>query len=93
MASEWLFPTNAEHDDNSTKSRNEELFVFGYACKIFRDDEQAKLVDKGNYLIPWMGDDTLTIDRSVFTSTRHGLRSIVLKGSNLAIVDCLIMNI
>ena len=36
------------------------LLVFGYGCKIFRDDEKA--VEEN--LIPWMGTD-LTIDRWV----------------------------
>jgi len=74
MASEWLFPTNDEREENSNKPQSEELFVFGYACKLFRDDEQALTVDEGKYMIPWMGDDSLLIDRSVF-SRRRGIHS------------------
>lgn len=43
----------------------EELFVFGYVCKFFRDDEWVLFIDKGFYLILWMGDDKLLIDRFV----------------------------
>ncbi|CAB3369997.1 Hypothetical predicted protein [Cloeon dipterum] len=42
---------------------DEELLVFGYSCKLFRDDEKALFVDQGLHLIPWMGDETLKIDR------------------------------
>ncbi|XP_054279710.1 protein suppressor of white apricot isoform X2 [Macrosteles quadrilineatus] len=40
-----------------------DLLVFGYACKVFRDDEKALEMDQGKHLIPWMGDETLKIDR------------------------------
>ena len=43
----------------------DDILVFGYSCKIFRDDERAESVDAGQYLVPWMGDDRLMIDRSV----------------------------
>ena len=41
----------------------DELFLFGYQCKIYRDDEKAMLEDTGAYLIPWMGDGSLMVDR------------------------------
>lgn len=45
-----------------------ELLVFGYACKIFRDDEKAKEMDHGKQLIPWMGDVNLKIDRLIIVA-------------------------
>lgn len=47
------------------KEKHEDLLVFGYACKLFRDDEKALYIDQGKHLIPWMGNDSLRIDRSV----------------------------
>lgn len=64
MAADWLNP-RAKGKEKATDEK-EELFVFGYACKLFRDDERALSIDKGSHLIPWMGDDKLLIDRSVF---------------------------
>ncbi|XP_042297515.1 splicing factor, suppressor of white-apricot homolog isoform X2 [Sceloporus undulatus] len=40
-----------------------ELLVFGYACKLFRDDEKALQQEQGRHLIPWMGDSSIMIDR------------------------------
>lgn len=68
MASEnqWLVYNTSEEETREKVDREpEELFVFGYACKLFRDDEKARYIEDGRHLIPWMGDDRLMIDRSV----------------------------
>ncbi|XP_071093718.1 splicing factor, suppressor of white-apricot homolog isoform X1 [Haliotis cracherodii] len=62
MASMWWAQDNAP-ETAKTNSELEDLFVFGYACKVFRDDEKASYIDQGKQLIPWMGDDRLMIDR------------------------------
>lgn len=61
------------------ENKDEELFVFGYSCKIYEDYEKSLYVDQGKHLIPWLGDDSLKIDRYVSVST---LFSYVKKNSN-----------
>ena len=65
MASPWL--SAATVDDGEKKKEQEELLVFGYACKLFPYDEKAALIETEKHLIPWMGDENVMIDRSVLT--------------------------
>lgn len=51
--------------DVSDSDKYADLLVFGYACKLFRDDERALYHELGEQLIPWMGDKRIMIDRSV----------------------------
>ncbi|XP_065201078.1 protein suppressor of white apricot [Planococcus citri] len=44
-------------------SKDEELFVFGYSCKVYEDYDKSLYVDQGKHLIPWLGDESLKIDR------------------------------
>eukprot|EP00095_Tigriopus_kingsejongensis_P012436 maker-scaffold924_size80766-snap-gene-0.19 protein:Tk12436 transcript:maker-scaffold924_size80766-snap-gene-0.19-mRNA-1 annotation:"protein suppressor of white apricot" len=43
--------------------REDPLLVFGYACQIFRDDVRAMEMERGDHLIPWMGQADLPIGR------------------------------
>ncbi|XP_016403755.1 splicing factor, suppressor of white-apricot homolog isoform X2 [Sinocyclocheilus rhinocerous] len=54
---------NKATKEQSDSSKYAELLVFGYACKLFRDDERAIYHDQGKHLIPWMGDKNIMIDR------------------------------
>ena len=55
---------NEEYSHVRNEVRPEEdLIVFGYSCKLFRDDFSAKAIDRGQSLIPWNGDENVMIDR------------------------------
>ncbi|CAI9622565.1 unnamed protein product, partial [Staurois parvus] len=53
----------APRKKKSSGKQQAELLVFGYACKVFRDDEKALYHEQGRHLIPWMGDNNILIDR------------------------------
>ena len=54
--------TRPEHEQ---EEEDEDFLVFGYSCKLYRDDAKALLEDSGALLIPWMGDSSLMIDRYI----------------------------
>ncbi|XP_019724281.1 splicing factor, suppressor of white-apricot homolog isoform X2 [Hippocampus comes] len=54
---------NKPATDASDSEKYADLLVFGYACKVFRDDERALYHEHGKHLIPWMGDKSIMIDR------------------------------
>ncbi|XP_043924698.1 splicing factor, suppressor of white-apricot homolog isoform X2 [Protopterus annectens] len=60
---QWKSNRNEAPVESTEGSTKVELLVFGYACKIFRDDEKALYHEHGKHLIPWMGDRKILIDR------------------------------
>lgn len=40
-----------------------ELLVFGYQCKLYRDDAKALFIDQGRHLIPCPSNTSLKVDR------------------------------
>ena len=49
--------------EEAVGDEEDDLLVFGYACKLYRDEAKALLEDSGQLLIPWMGDHSLMVDR------------------------------
>ena len=56
-------------------TKEEELLVFGYACKLFRDDEKASQVEREEFSVPWMGDPSFKIDRFDARGTLSNLKN------------------
>ncbi len=57
-----LGPFEGDRPSENAKE-DEQLLVFGYACKLFRNDARTLLESSGQLLIPWMGDNSLMVDR------------------------------
>ncbi|GIY09619.1 hypothetical protein CEXT_122111 [Caerostris extrusa] len=53
---------------------NDKLFLRGDACTIYEYDEKAMFIDQGKHLIPWMGDESIMIDRYDVRTHLHDLK-------------------
>lgn len=64
--SSWSWERASTSSNNQVKNhQDQEILVFGYAAKLFRDDEKALDIDKGKHLVPWMEQENCLIDRCV----------------------------
>lgn len=58
-----LGPFDGNDEEASVKGSDDDLLVFGYACKLYRDEAKSIMENSGQLLIPWMGDSSLMVDR------------------------------
>lgn len=58
-----LGPFDKNDKPKEAPDTDNELLVFGYACKLYRNDSKAIMENSGQLLIPWMGDSSLMVDR------------------------------
>mmetsp|Transcript_21179 Transcript_21179/g.35016 ORF Transcript_21179/g.35016 Transcript_21179/m.35016 type:complete len:152 (-) Transcript_21179:2643-3098(-) len=56
-------PKESSSKPSDEEDENQGLSVFGYSCRIFRDDETARMIDEEKHLIPWYGQSDLLVDR------------------------------
>eukprot|EP00898_Chlorokybus_atmophyticus_P007557 jgi/Chlat1/7802/Chrsp66S07252 len=68
----------------SLAAYEEELAVVGWSCQLFHDDDAAEFVQQGRGLVPWMGSDTLLVDRY---DVRHLLSELPVKRKRHAAAD------
>lgn len=52
-----------DKSDAQKNAEDDDLLVFGYACKLYRNDANSILENSGQLLIPWMGENALRVDR------------------------------
>ena len=64
-------PLSWERTASGHSASADDLLVFGYSARLFRDDEQASLVDSGRHLVPCQDRDEVRIDRSVHCGCRR----------------------
>ncbi|XP_071945410.1 splicing factor, suppressor of white-apricot homolog isoform X2 [Antedon mediterranea] len=58
-----IYDQKQREKEKAREEEEDELFVFGYAAKLFKDDKKAMEIDRGEHLLPWMGDKHFQIDR------------------------------
>lgn len=49
--------------DSNASQTFQDISVFAYSSKIYRDDFTALKIESKEYLIPWNGDQSLLIDK------------------------------